>query len=162
MKPRFNTVSLLMAVMHQVAFAASGGPLFNVNASGFELSITTTVPKHTYPAAGIRINTPGVTFASNSPGCTMSATSAYCLFRVSDNTAANIVTSSDSYGPVSFTLCLNGTAGISCQNYTRSLIPTSTTPQVTVGYYISSTNVLVPTAYTSQTGGYRLMNPLIF
>ena len=141
-----TTAILLAAGLNQSAFSASG-LLFNVTANGTVLAIKSTVPNHIYPAAGIKINTPGVTFASTSPGCVMAA-NGYCLFSVSDQTAANITTTGIS-GPVAFRLCLNGAAPLSCQNYSRTL----TGPLVTVGSYRTSSGAYVPTSYTSTNGG---------
>lgn len=63
------------------------GPLtcqhYKVN--NLNLSITTTTPNHTYPSAGIKITTPGYEPA----GCTM-ISNGYCLFSVSNTSAATI------------------------------------------------------------------------
>lgn len=53
--------------------------------SDLNFSITTTVPHHAYPIAGIKINTPGYTLT----GCTM-ISNGFCLFATSDVLPANI------------------------------------------------------------------------
>ena len=75
------------------------------------------------------------------------APNGYCLFAVSDKTAANIITSG-TIGELSFTLCLNGSSAISCQNFTRTL----TGSLVTVGYYRSNSGQL-PISYISNNAG---------
>lgn len=53
--------------------------------SDLNFSITTTVPHHAYPTAGIKINTPGYTLT----GCTM-ISNGFCLFATSDVLPATI------------------------------------------------------------------------
>src|SRR5579871_4673250 len=57
----------------------------NYPITALSLSINSTVPNHTYPNAGIKVNTSGYTLA----GCTLNS-QGYCLFSVSDTTAATI------------------------------------------------------------------------
>jgi hypothetical protein len=57
----------------------------NYTVNNLNLYITTTIPNHTYPSAGIKINTPGYTLS----GCTMTA-NGYCLFTVSNTMPATI------------------------------------------------------------------------
>jgi hypothetical protein len=63
------------------------GPLScqTYNVSGLVLNILTSIPHHTYPAAGIRINTPGYTVS----GCTPIA-NGYCLFTVGDTSPSTL------------------------------------------------------------------------
>ena len=63
------------------------GPLScqNYSVSNLNLSILSTIPNHTYPAAGIKINTPNY----KPTGCTM-INNGYCLFTVSNTSAASI------------------------------------------------------------------------
>ena len=75
------------------------------------------------------------------------APNGYCLFAVSDKTAANIITSGTT-GELSFALCLNGSSAISCQNFSRTL----TGSLVTVGYYRSNSAQLA-SSYTSNNAG---------
>ena len=57
----------------------------NYNVMGLDLSITTTILHHTYPVAGMKINTPGYAIE----GCTPK-TNGYCLFSVSDSAPKSI------------------------------------------------------------------------
>lgn len=110
MKYLRNIVVTLLLIVYQSAFSA-GGLFFNVSATGepenlnitlclngkgpiscqnynvsaLTLIIFTTIPNHSYPFAGIKINTPGYVLS----GCT-AINNGYCLFTVSDKTAANI------------------------------------------------------------------------
>ncbi|CDZ77339.1 hypothetical protein BN59_01622 [Legionella massiliensis] len=104
-------IGLLFLLMSQAKLAYSG-LLFNITATGgapgpisltlclngvgalscqiysvnnLNLNILSTIPNHIYPAAGIKINTPGYKLT----GCTMIA-NGYCLFAVSNLSAANI------------------------------------------------------------------------
>ena len=138
---------LLGAGFAQNAFSISGS-LFNVSVSGAALSINTTLPNHLYSSAGIAINTPGFTYASTNPGCSLSD-SGYCLFSVSDKSAATIMISGPS-GDMVFTLCLNGVAGLSCQNYYSAM---NISALIAVGNYTNTTTNIVPLSYTSTNGG---------
>lgn len=72
----------------QLALCLNGkGPAScnNYSVNNLNLSITTTIPHHRYLEAGIKMNTPGYSLS----GCTM-INNGYCLFTVSDKTAANI------------------------------------------------------------------------
>lgn len=120
---RFHYVSFLFILLCSHATLVYSGLFFNIKASGgapvslqvtlcldgqgpltcqnydvnkLNLSITTNVPNHTYPNAGIRINTPGYVFAD----CTMMKND-YCIFTVSDKTAAHIaiISSNNSNAP---------------------------------------------------------------
>lgn len=143
-----TTAILLGAGLNQAAYSATGS-FFNVAANGATLTIKTTVPNHTYSAAGIKINTPGFTFASTNPGCMMAA-NGYCLFSCSDTTAANIIAAGAS-GNMDFTLCLNGAGALSCQNYARSV--NTQMSLATVGYYRNTSAGNAPLSYTSANGG---------
>jgi hypothetical protein len=67
------------------------GPLScqNYSVNNLNLSILSTIPNHTYNAAGIKVNTPGYTLT----GCTM-INNGYCLFAVSNKSAASIAITS--------------------------------------------------------------------
>jgi hypothetical protein len=67
------------------------GPLScqNYTASALNLNITTTIPNHVYPSAGIKLNTPGYVLT----GCTLIA-NGYCLFSVNNTTPTSITISS--------------------------------------------------------------------
>ncbi|CAM3061611.1 secreted protein [Legionella steigerwaltii] len=116
---RRNLVVALLLIVHQSAFSASS-QFFNVSATGepanlnitlclngkgpascqdykvsaLTLTLFTTIPNHTYSFAGIKINTPGYVLS----GCTAS-NNGYCLFTVSDKTAANIVAMKNNNAP---------------------------------------------------------------
>lgn len=94
-------------------FANQTGLFFNVTASGPTIFISTTVPNHVYPIAGIKINTPGYTIIS---GCSP-ISNGYCEFSVSD-TAPAILSVNGPAGTLSITLCLNAPGPVTCQNYT--------------------------------------------
>lgn len=53
--------------------------------TALSLNINSTIPNHTYPTAGIKVNTTGYVLS----GCTPVA-NGYCLFSVSDTTAASV------------------------------------------------------------------------
>lgn len=63
------------------------GPLScqNYDVSALNLSIRTTIPNHVYPAAGIKVNTPGYTLT----GCTPN-NNGYCLFSTNNTVPTNI------------------------------------------------------------------------
>ena len=67
------------------------GPLScqNYNVSALTLSISTTIPNHVYPLAGIKINTPGYVLANLGLDCTTDDNS-YCLFSVSSSQTKTI------------------------------------------------------------------------
>lgn len=67
------------------------GPLScqNYNVSALNLSILTTVANHTYPAAGIRINSPFYSLANSGLNCTP-LSNGFCMFSVSNTSPANI------------------------------------------------------------------------
>ena len=111
-----NTVVFLVLILCQTAFAKAeqSGLLFNIkgtgdlggtanitlclNAKGLlscqhytvtntNLSITTTIPNHTYLAAGIIVNTPG--YKINTSSCIL-ISNGYCLFSVNNQTPTTI------------------------------------------------------------------------
>jgi hypothetical protein len=116
MKRIFIKVGIALAMLGcQSSFADDKGLLFNVASIGTSLAINTTIPHHTYPAAGIKINTPGYTLAGAGTECTPIG-NGYCLFPVSDTQTKNI-SIAGSAGNLNITLCLNGSGPLSCQNY---------------------------------------------
>lgn len=121
MKRTLVTACVSVALFNcQTGFASSSGLFFNVTAAGNNLSINTTIPHHTYPAAGIKINTPGYTLAGVGTAC-VNAGNGYCLFSVSDTQAKSLsITGSTPSGKLSITLCLNGKGPLSCQDYSLS------------------------------------------
>lgn len=110
---------VLLALMGEAAFAGSG-LFFNVSATGTNLTIRTTVSGHTYPAAGIKLDSSRYSLAETNPGCAKMS-SGFCLFPVSDTVPASINITGPS-GTVSFTLCLNGEAPLTCQNYSLRVV----------------------------------------
>lgn len=139
----------------------------NYTTSASNLSITTTIPNHTYPNVGIKINTPGYT----PTGCTMNS-NGYCLFSASNTTAATI--------PVTSTTCpsqtndlivfspaatkVNNPTGSTpnpsqqisvnvtmCNSKGQPLIPSSTNP-IHVNIYGAPNGAISPTSITSNTG----------
>ena len=81
----------------------------NYSVSALNLSIKTTTPNHTYPSAGMQINTAGYTIA----GCTPNS-NGYCIFTVS-NTTAYTATISPPYS-VSGTISGLTASGLVLQN----------------------------------------------
>ncbi|MDR3476967.1 MAG: hypothetical protein P4M14_02915 [Gammaproteobacteria bacterium] len=123
MKAISAKVSLLATLLFcPVAFSA--GSLFNVVTTGTTLNISTTIPNHLYPNAGIKVNTPGYSLAG---GCRPTA-NGYCLFPASNTTPANLSINGVA-GNVALTLCLNGLGPLSCQNYT-TVIGSATPPVI--------------------------------
>ena len=91
---------------------ADKGLFFNVTGTSSGLNITTTIPNHVYPAAGIKLNTPG---AKITGGCTPNG-NGYCIFSVSIDTSAAMIGTTGASSTLSTTLCLNGKGPLSCQN----------------------------------------------
>lgn len=61
----------------------------NFNVTALDLKITTTIPNHVYPFAGIRINTPNRIVTRSGLDCTPAA-NGFCLFTVSNRSAKAI------------------------------------------------------------------------
>ena len=105
-------IAIFMLVIMQTSIAKTkNGLLFNVTANGvpanisitlclnangpvscqvytvsaLSLTINTTIPNHTYPSVGMKINTPGYVVL----GCTTNA-NGYCVFSMSDTTPSNV------------------------------------------------------------------------
>lgn len=66
--------------------------------SALSLSITPTVPNHTYPEAGIYVNTPGYTIGSLGLDCVM-LDNGYCVFSVSSSAPKSITLTSSTKSP---------------------------------------------------------------
>ncbi len=62
--------------------------------SGLNLNISTTIPGHVYPSAGIKVNTPGYTPSNCTP-----SRNGYCLFSVNSTTSTNIPLSISTNNP---------------------------------------------------------------
>lgn len=113
----FNFV-LLLTIFFSYVTNAFAGAFFNITTKGNVLTITTTIPDHTYPNAGIKITASGYSLTNPGIECTQ-LSNGYCVFSVSDTAPANI-TLNGVRGTVTATLCLNGIGPVSCQNYTIS------------------------------------------
>ena len=90
--PLFNVAAVGASGNVNLTLCLNGtGPLtcqiFNV--SNLEVIIRTVVQNHTYPAAGIKINTPGYAVIQPGIACTP-INNGYCLFSVSDRSPHTI------------------------------------------------------------------------
>ncbi len=120
MKPTVNIISFVLLMMLNQAGWPATGNLFTVTGTGTvvtlditlclngkgplscqdytvtreTLSILSAAPNHTYPAAGIKIRTPGYTPS----GCSLFS-NGYCLFSVSNTTPATITVTSTGTSP---------------------------------------------------------------
>lgn len=98
----------------QWSFAATGA-FFSLTSSGSSITIRTTVPNHTYPNAGIKVNSTGYTL--NTSGCTPNS-NGYCLFSVSNTSPKTLTISGPTTKKLDIILCLNGKGPLTCQEYT--------------------------------------------
>ncbi len=198
MKRTVNIISfVLLMLLHQAGWSATGN-LFTITGSGTvvtlditaclngkgslscqdytvtrgTLSFRTVAPNHTYPAAGIKIRTPGYTVS----GCTLFS-NGYCLFSVSDTTPATIAatstatpfaltsinpTSGAAAGGTSFTLTganLTGATGVTFGgvaatnfNVVNSTTVTGVTPNGVAGAV--SVVITTPQGTSTLTNGY--------
>lgn len=128
---------------------AMASSLFTVSVSGTTLTITSTAANHTYPAAGIKINTPS-DFSAGS-GCTLQS-NGFCTFSVSDTVPAHIVING-STASTDVTLCLNGVGALSCQHYSVALTGPVFYASTKHGVVQTSTNRGVSWTATAQPGG---------
>lgn len=185
---------ILMSVIFSVSCSTVlAGSLFNVSTAGpaaqisvtlcldgqhplscqqytvaaLNLVIKTTIPNHTYPNVGIKINTPGYL----PTGCTMNS-NGYCLFSVSNTTAASIPVISTTcpaqtndlivFSPA-VTMLNNPTGNTSnpsqqfsinmsmCNAQGQPLIPSATNP-IHVNIYGAPNGTISPTSITNSTG----------
>ncbi len=109
------TCAIVAILMNHATFADPSGLFFNVTSGGSSLSITTTIPNHTYPYAGIKINTKGYSLTHVGTQCS-DAGNGFCLFSVSDTMPVTMGVTG-SAGQFSATLCLNGKGPFSCQRF---------------------------------------------
>ena len=109
------------------------GPLScqNYTASALNLSISTTTPNHTYPWAGIKINTPGYTPSNCTP-----ISNGYCLFSVSNTTPATLVLAPSSANKINQTITYTSTAPTNATVGGATYEPTAT---ATSGLVVSIT-----------------------
>ncbi len=93
------------------------GPLScqNYNVSALNLSITTTIPNHTYPIVGIKINTPGYTLANIGLNCTVTS-NGYCLFSANNTQPTSIFINKTSGYSISGSISNLMTSGLVLQN----------------------------------------------
>ncbi|MDF1683072.1 MAG: hypothetical protein P1U36_00295 [Legionellaceae bacterium] len=122
---------------------------YQVNA--LYLDILTTAPNHSYPAAGIRINTPGYHLSHN---CSINS-QGYCLFSVSDTSASTMrITAPVTYS-IGGTLSHLTQDGLVLLNYgvdNLSVAKNSTTFTFSTEIPAGSTyNITVGTQPTGQT-----------
>lgn len=115
---RFS-IALFLIVVQPYLYAGTG-LLFKVSSSGLNISVTSTRMNHEYPAAGIKINTPGYSLAHIGVDCIL-ANNGYCLFAVNDRTPTTLAINGPTNGTLVLSLCLNGKGAISCQTYHVSL-----------------------------------------
>lgn len=89
------------------------GPLScqNYMVSGSCLTIKTTIPNHTYPSVGIKINTPGFI----PQGC-MPISNGYCLFSVSDANPTTVCINENNRYVVGGSISGLTTSGLILQN----------------------------------------------
>lgn len=145
------------------------GPLScqNYTTSALNLNIKTTIPGHTYPNVGIKINTPGYL----PTGCSMSS-NGYCLFPVSNTIAATIPVISTTcpsqtndlivFSPAA-TMVNNPNEGTlnpsqqfsinmtMCNSKGQPLIPSKNNP-IHVNVYGAPNGAISPTSITVSTG----------
>ena len=116
----------------------------NYTVTGLNLSIT-TVPNHTYPSVGIKINTPGYTLGNLGLACTPNG-SGYCLFSVS-NTQAKAIS-----------LVVNGPLAISPSTLPAAMLNTTYNQSITASggvapYTYVITSGALPTGLSLSTSG---------
>ncbi len=109
------TCAGMVAMISHGAFAEQAGLMFNIMHAGTSLSVNTTIPNHTYPYAGVKVNTPGFSLSGVGSQCTMDS-NGYCLFSVSDTQPATISIAGGN-GTYSATFCLSGKGPLSCQMF---------------------------------------------
>jgi hypothetical protein len=120
---------ILSVIGLSVISSAVAAPLFNVvqspNSSAF--TVSTTIAGHTYPAAGIRLNTPGYELVDvvgflPAPQCVRQA-NGYCTFSVSNTMPKTFGYAGSGGTALNLTLCLNGKGPQSCQDFTLPANP---------------------------------------
>jgi hypothetical protein len=136
-----STLLCALLALYMSQAAASSGLLFNVSATGqsanvsitlclngkaslscqnytvsaLNLNITTAAPNHTYPAVGIKINTPGYALGNLGLDCAPSG-NGYCLFSVSNTQSATISISKSRGYFISGTISNLTASGLVLQN----------------------------------------------
>lgn len=119
--------------------------------SATNLNITTTIPNHTYPTAGIKVNTPGYGLS----GCTP-ISNGYCLFSVSDVLPAAISTNANA--TINYWVATNGDDTAS-GDFNHPFLTIQHAQAVIQNNSLRGVN----TIYVNIKGGtYRLSNALTF
>lgn len=113
MKKIILLMVLVASTLIGFANTSDQGLLFNVSGVPDTFNINTMISNHYYPAAGLKLTTPGVSIVS---GCTPAA-NGYCVFGASDTLAA-IINTTGAGKSLSMNLCLDAAGPLSCQKYT--------------------------------------------
>lgn len=103
------------------------------------LNISTVIPGHTYPAAGIKVITPGFTIDDSDSNCSL-ISNGYCIFSVSDSSPATIIVNPNSQsdpGTVTITVS-NSLLGLNVNGPSGSLTITNTSTNTTAFNIISN------------------------
>ena len=115
----------LLSIFATCQYAAQGN-FFNVVSSASQssnsttLNITTTVPNHVYPKASLQVSS-ACTIGANTCSNQVNNT---CLFSVSNSQALSLALECpQGQSNTDITLCLNGTAHLSCQSFSTSISP---------------------------------------
>jgi hypothetical protein len=142
------------------------GPLScqNYTTTATNFTVTSNIPNHTYPNAGVKITTPGYSLSN----CTMNS-NGYCIFSVSNTQPAFIQSAPSSClaGSVVFTPTVaqvnNPTGGnptapqqvtvnmSMCNSQGQPLFPSASNP-IHVDLYGAPNGVFTPTSTTTSTG----------
>lgn len=115
----------LISVLAIAGSAVNAAPIFNIAVNGALLQITTNIPNHVYPNAGIKVNTSGYTVNTNpvalvgvpTTNCTLTA-AGFCQISVSAATPKVVSIQGSRTGNVNVTVCLNALGPFSCQSKT--------------------------------------------
>ena len=153
----FDVLSTGAPVSVSISLCLNGrGPIScqNYNVSASNLSVLTTVPNHTYPIAGIKINTPGYTIENLGVAC-IPIPNGYCLFTASNLSPALINIKSISASYIGGTLSGLTNDGLILQNNGSDdlSLPANTTVfqfsiPVTIGSSYNVTVLQQPSALT--------------
>lgn len=136
-------ILLVLLLSAQNSFAGGPGLFFKVTSHNSILNIKTTKQNHTYPAAGIKIETDGFDLAKVGKQCKLNK-NGYCLFSVSDTQEKSLTINGN--GKMNITLCLNDKTPVTCQHYNNIPIhpappppPVDTKLSIAVGQSLEGT-----------------------